>query len=169
MLKLRLNSFAPIIDDNTRVLILGSMPGGESLRRQQYYGHPRNQFWKIMFTLFNCEYQEDYVKRTMLLREKNIGLWDVIESCYREGSLDADIVDEKVNDFDLLYKNYPNIKYVVFDGSKAFQVYSKRVGINTGYNMLLKKLPSTSPANTMTFQKKLADWEIILQYLMECN
>ena len=93
-------SFKPSIDNNSRILILGSMPGVKSLEEQQYYAHPQNRFWKVMSTI--CNEQQlpkfDYKTRLKILLNSNIALWDTIKSCKREGSLDSDIQNEKPND-----------------------------------------------------------------------
>jgi hypoxanthine-DNA glycosylase len=159
----QVRSFPPIIDKKSRVLILGSMPGEESLRKQQYYAHPRNQFWRIIYALFGQTVEEDYQKRTAFLKSRGIGLWDVIESCYREGSLDSDIRRERPNDFDWLFIEYPNIAHVFFNGAKAYDTFRKKVGF--GKCLTYHRLESTSPANTKTFEYKLKNWSVILQYL----
>ena len=87
----RINSFPPIADEHSEILILGSVPGVKSLEMQQYYAHPQNQFWKILFHIFGEEFSTDYPQRIDLLKRYNIALWDVIESCERKGSLDTEI------------------------------------------------------------------------------
>lgn len=99
------------------------MPGKQSLEKQQYYGNPRNHFWPIMSELLETEVPDDYVKRIALLKHNAIGLWDTIETCEREGSLDAAIRNEKPNDFQTLFEEYPNIQLVLFNGAKAFEVF----------------------------------------------
>lgn len=163
----RLKSFEPVVDKTTRIVILGSMPGVESLRRHQYYGHPRNQFWKIIYMLFDTPYEEDYNRRIVFLTGKGMGLWDVIESCERQGSLDADIKNEKVNDFSWLFKSYPGIKYVLFDGAKAYETFRKKIGFNIADDIYFKKLPSTSPANAIPLEKKFEEWQVIREYLKQ--
>ncbi len=159
----RVSSFPPIIDKKSCVLILGSMPGGESLRKQEYYANVKNQFWKIIYALFDISPDNSYEKRIMFLKDKGIGLWDVMETCYRKGSLDSDITKEKVNNFDSLFREFPNIKYVCFNGLKAFDTYQKKVGFNK--DIIFERLESTSPANTMRFEDKLKNWMIIKTYL----
>jgi TDG/mug DNA glycosylase family protein len=152
-------SFAPVIDKNCRVLILGSMPGGESLRRQQYYGYKHNSFWKLMFELLGEPPTEDYdAKKAMLLRH-NIALWDVIASCEREGSLDSAIKNSVPNDFAQLFKNYPDIRHVFFNGAKAYDTYRRFVGFDAGREYT--RLPSTSPAHAIRFERKLKAWKQI--------
>ncbi|MGP1489410.1 MAG: DNA-deoxyinosine glycosylase, partial [Peptoanaerobacter stomatis] len=112
-------SFPPLIDHSSKILILGSLPGEESLKQVQYYAHPRNAFWKIMFTIFNEVYNEDYSIRCKLLLKNHIALWDMVHSGYREGSLDSDIKNEVPNDIDGLLKEYQAISKILLNGKKA--------------------------------------------------
>ncbi|MEL1134312.1 DNA-deoxyinosine glycosylase [Desulfitobacterium sp. THU1] len=160
----KVESFAPSIDDRSRILILGSMPGVKSIKEQQYYANPRNHFWKIIYSIFSTPLDQEYNDRIFFIREKGIALWDVISTCYRVGSLDSNIENETVNDFRGLIDNYPNLKLVVFNGTKAFEVYKKRVGFDQP-SIDYKLLPSTSPANTMKFEAKLKEWGTIVDYL----
>ncbi|MDR3585912.1 MAG: DNA-deoxyinosine glycosylase [Desulfosporosinus sp.] len=153
-----LTSFQPIIDEHSRLLILGSMPGVESLRLQQYYANPRNQFWKILYTLFNSEPNPDYEERVSFVKSKKIAVWDVIGSCYREGSLDSNIREEKVNNFSALFKTYPDLKTILFNGGKAYETYKKWIGFGTIPNLTFHKLTSSSPANTKRYEEKLREW-----------
>ena len=161
-----LSSFLPIIDEGSRILILGSMPGVESLRLQQYYGHPRNQFWKIIYELFDTQVSQDYEERVSFLKSKKIAVWDVIDNCYREGSLDSNIREEKVNDFSALFKAYPGIKTVMFNGGKAYETYKKWIGLGTIPNLTFHKLTSSSPANTKKYDEKLREWSLIGNLLL---
>ena len=96
----RLLGLAPVLDENTRLLVLGSFPGVASLRAQQYYGHPQNHFWKILGALWQQPLTEmPYPERVAALRAHGLGLWDVYQACEREGSLDADIRAAELNDF----------------------------------------------------------------------
>ncbi len=157
-----LSSFLPIIDEESRILILGSMPGVESLRLQQYYGNPRNQFWKLIYELFDTQASQDYAERVSFIKSKKIAVWDVIGNCYREGSLDSNIRDEKVNDFSALFKAYPGIKTVMFNGGKAYETYKKWIGFGTIPNLTFHKLTSSSPANTKKYEEKLREWSLTL-------
>lgn len=156
-----LSSFLPIIDERSRVLILGSMPGVESLRLHQYYTNPRNQFWKILYTLFDSELNPDYEERVSFIKSKKIAVWDVIGNCYREGSLDSNIREEKVNDFNALFKAYPDIKTVMFNGGKAYETYKKWIGFGMPSDITFQKLTSSSPANTKRYEEKLREWSVI--------
>lgn len=157
--------FEPIADKHCEILILGSMPGGESLRQQQYYAFKRNQFWKIIFELFDEEYSDDYEVKKQTILKHHIALWDVLKSCEREGSLDSNIKNEDANDFQNFFKKYPNIKHVFFNGTKAQQSFKRYIGFDTFPQLEYTLLPSTSPAHTIKFQKKLEDWYIIKEVL----
>jgi len=161
-----LTSFQPIIDEQSRILILGSMPGVDSLRLQQYYANPRNQFWKILYELYDTQASQDYWERVSFVKSKQIAVWDVIENCYREGSLDSKIREEKVNDFRGLFKAFPNIRTVLFNGGKAFETYKKWVGFGTIPYLSFHKLTSSSPANTKKYEEKLREWVVIKKYLV---
>jgi hypoxanthine-DNA glycosylase len=155
-----ISSFAPIIDDDSNVLILGSIPGIESLRKNEYYGHPRNAFWHIIFDLLIEEYISDYTAKIALVKRHHIALWDVIGDCVRKGSLDSNIKNAQPNDFEALYNRYPNIKYIYFNGNKAYDIYMRKVGLSKFKQY--SKLPSTSPAHAIKYEKKLAQWQQII-------
>ncbi|EON71249.1 DNA-deoxyinosine glycosylase [Lysinibacillus sphaericus] len=162
------NVLPPVIDSSTRVLIVGSMPGKQSLEKQQYYGNPRNHFWPIIGEILGVKIPENYTERLQLLLENRIGLWDTIESCEREGSLDAAIRNEKPNDFNTLFERYPDIRLVLFNGSKAFEVFRKHIGFELLTNRHYQKMPSTSPIpgkNIKSFEQKLTDWRVMQSYL----
>ncbi len=157
----KIKSFQPVIDKSTRVLILGSMPGVASLERQEYYGNIRNTFWKIIFEIFNQEPILNYEQKLGFLRSKRIGLWDVLASCERKGSLDSNISLGVVNDLETIFCIYPNIKRVFFNGTKAYDVFKKEIGFTRFDNIVFKKLPSTSPANTLRYEFKLEEWKVL--------
>jgi len=159
----RISSFPPIIDKNSEILILGSIPGIKSLEKQQYYGHPQNKFWKIIFELFNEEFTEDYEKRIAVLRKYNIALWDVIDSCERKGSLDSEIKNEEANQIPELLEEYPNIKAIFCNGGKSYKNLQKLLGKN--FRIPIYLLPSTSPLHTVSFERKFEDWKKILEYI----
>ena len=160
-----LQSFNPIADDKSKILILGSMPGVQSLEEKQYYAHPKNQFWPILFTLFKEPIEYKYENRVRFVLNKRIAIWDVVATCSREGSLDSNIKNVTINDFKKFYLAYPNIKFVAFNGTKAFDLYKKGVGELEIGPREYTQLPSTSPANTLKFEEKLNKWRIILNYL----
>ena len=164
------NVLPPIVDNQTRVLVVGSMPGKQSLDKQQYYGNARNHFWPIIGELFQTDIPDNYEERITLLRSKKIGLWDSIASCEREGSLDATIRNEVPNDFVTLFQTYPNIQLVLFNGGKSFDVFKKHVGLEVLRHRAYEKMPSTSPIpgkNIKSFDEKVATWRLLLDYLVD--
>jgi TDG/mug DNA glycosylase family protein len=163
----KIYSFPPIINEKCGIIILGSMPGVESLRKNQYYGHPRNAFWRIMFDLLGREFTQDYAAKKRMLLENRIALWDVIVSCEREGSLDTKIRADEPNDFEALYRDYPNIKHVYFNGQKAYETYRRKVGFDKVRTF--ERLPSTSPAHAIGYNKKLDSWSKIINPKINVN
>ena len=146
----------PIRDKDARLLILGSMPGGASLKAQQYYAHPQNAFWKILTRVYGPA--ESYKEKAALLKKHKLALWNVIETCERKGSLDTAIKDPKCNDLKAFLKKHPKIKRILLNGGTAhnfYMRYAKTVGLTHGFT----RLPSTSPANTMRFEEKLKVWK----------
>lgn len=159
-----LQGFPPIAAPRAHSLILGSMPSVESLRRQQYYAHPRNAFWRIMQALYDIPADGSYEQRTSALREQRLALWDVLKHCRREGSLDSNIRSDSIiaNDFTAFFNDHPEIHRIFFNGGKAEQEYLRRVLPNlvSGHQAItLQRLPSTSPANArLSFDDKLLQW-----------
>lgn len=164
-----MKGFPPIADAKATILILGTMPSEESLKKKEYYGNPRNAFWKIMATLFAFENITSYEGRTIELKNNHIALWDVMRDCERQGSLDSAIVDSSIvaNDFVSFYRHHPNIRHVFFNGAKAEKEYRKRVlpmlSAETK-EIAYSRLPSTSPAMaSLSFDKKLLVWSAVKQ------
>ena len=146
------------------MLILGSMPGAESLRQGQYYAHPQNQFWKIMEALFGIERASPYAARVRALRARRVAVWDVLHSCVRRGSLDTSIEDEIANDFAAFFRAHPRLTHVFFNGAKAETSYRRHVPPVTGRVLRYMRLPSTSPAHaSLPASRKLAAWRAILR------
>jgi len=143
----------PYVDMKTRVLVLGSMPGEESLRQGLYYAHPRNRFWPLMETVFGIPAGLTFEERIVRLNDAGIGLWDVLASCSREGSLDANIVTstECYNDFYNLFNSFPGIVSICCNGLKAYKAFSMHVLLRLDSRLSRKlaviSMPSTSPAN----------------------
>jgi len=163
-----LSSFQPLIDDRSRVLVLGSMPGVESLARGEYYAHPRNLFWRIMQDLLGIDVQASYAARTEALLANGIGLWDVLQHAERAGSLDKDIVraSEAPNDFAALLADYPAVRAFAFNGQKAGTAFERHVRLPATLPLVRLPLPSTSPANaSVRYADKLAAWRVILDYV----
>ncbi|MDG1292729.1 MAG: DNA-deoxyinosine glycosylase [Pseudomonadales bacterium] len=167
-----INGFQPVINSGANILILGSMPGKRSLQENQYYAHPRNSFWRIFSTLFDIEENlndgiDYYQKRLESLKKANIALWDVLQSCERESSLDSDIVESSVvkNDFSRFFLHHKSIQHVYFNGAKAEDLYKRYVipALDDQERELpMTRLPSTSPAYAaMSFEEKLKRWQII--------
>lgn len=158
----KISSFSPIIDRNSKILILGSVPGVKSLEMNQYYAHPQNKFWNIICEIFHEEFTKDYSKRIGILKKHHVALWDVIETCERNGSLDSEIRNEEANKIEELLKNYPNITTIFCNGQKSHKNLIKILGKN--FQLPIFVLPSTSPANAgITYQNKLETWKIILE------
>jgi hypoxanthine-DNA glycosylase len=164
---MRVYSFPPIADPASRVLILGSMPGRASLRAKQYYAHPQNAFWSIMAALFETDATAPYPVRVEALLAHGISLWDVMKSCRREGSLDADVVESSIvpNAFPSFLRAHPQIRTVCFNGSKAEESFRRYVLAKLGPigDLAYYLLPSTSPARAaMTRAQKLTAWRAVL-------
>ena len=141
------------------------MPGAKSLEMNQYYAFPQNQFWKIMFHLFDAEFSDDYGTRINFIKQNKIALWDVIESCERKGSLDTEIKAEIDNDIPQLIENHPNIKMIFCNGQKSYKNLVKILGKN--FKIPIVVLPSTSPLHTVKFEEKLESWKVIIDYLLK--
>lgn len=163
-----LQGLAPIEGPDARILVLGSMPGTESLRLQQYYAHPRNDFWPIMGVLFGAGPHLPYDERVAVLRARGVAVWDVLEACRRRGSLDAaiDPASLRVNDFAAFFAAHPHLRRVVFNGVFAEATFRTRVqlgGAPLPDDIGFTRLPSTSPANAaLPFAAKLAAWQAAL-------
>lgn len=160
-----LRAFEPIVNDKSNILVLGSMPGVESLRQNKYYAFNRNHFWKIIFKLFDEEIYINYNDRVNFLLKNNIALWDVLRNCEREGSLDSNIKNEIPNDFESFFIKYSNIKYIFFNGTTSEKLFKKYIGFKNNNIIDYIKLPSTSPAYTKPLEFKLDKWKIIKEVL----
>jgi len=162
-----IHSFPPIADATANILILGSMPGKESLRAGQYYAHRRNAFWSIMGELVGAVPSLPYEARTRMLKSSGIALWDVLASCARHSSMDADIEADSIlpNDFVSFFLAHPDITHVFFNGSMAEKCFRIHVQDQLGNRLLhYQRLPSTSPANaSVRYGQKLDAWQTILQ------
>lgn len=158
-------SFPPVVGKSPRVLILGSMPGEASLKLRQYYGHPHNQFWRLLGEVLGEDLRgKSYRGRLAVLKRRKIALWDTLAFCRREGSLDSDIRDEKTNKIIPLLRRH-RIKAVFFNGQKARSVFLRHHRGNAETVELIA-LPSSSPANaSLSFKKKLRLWRRIARRL----
>jgi len=158
--KKEIESFFPIVGKQSVVLILGTIPGKESLRLKEYYANSRNVFWKILSTLHNAEVETDYKSKTDFLKQNGISIWDVCQTAIRETSLDSDIKDEIPNDLKDFIKSHPTIRIIAFNGQKAEKLYNKY--FERFKNITYLTLLSTSPANaSYTYTEKLEDWNRI--------
>ena len=166
---MRDQGFPPISDMHAQALILGSLPGQVSLRRQQYYAQPQNAFWKIMGRLFDAGPELLYAERAQRLVQNGIALWDVCAAAQRPGSLDSAIVHSSVvpNDLAAFLAARAGIGLICFNGSKAADLYRRLVlpGLPTALGAIRSEtLPSTSPAHAaMPFAEKLARWTAALR------
>lgn len=151
-------SFPPIADSQSKVLILGTIPGKESLRMTEYYGHPRNAFWKILFRLYNIPFSTNYQFKVEILLQNGIALWDVLRTCERQSSLDTDIKMEVPNDLRQFLLSHPGISKIFFNGKGAAGYFSKYFADISLPNQVL---PSTSPAHAIKWEQKLAIWQVI--------
>ena len=153
-----LEGLPPIVDGRARLLILGNMPSVMSLAAQQYYGNPRNGFWRITGDIFGFESSSTYPERAAALRGSGVAVWDVLRLCRREGSLDSAIeLDSMVaNDFGLFFDGHPAIDRVFFNGAAAERNYIRLAGVDRP--LRYRRLPSTSPAQTMRYEDKLRAW-----------
>jgi double-stranded uracil-DNA glycosylase len=162
----RAHCFEPVGEASATVLILGSMPGKVSIAAGEYYAHPRNHFWPIMGELVGAHPDLPYEERLRVLNSSGIALWDVLQSCIREGSLDSDIVDLSAtpNDFDSLFLAHPKISHVFFNGAKAEECFRRHVQPSLSkYSLQCRRLPSTSPANAgMPYGRKLDAWRAVV-------
>ena len=154
-----LKSFPALVSPQTRLLILGSFPGATSLKAQQYYGHPQNQFWRILQAIWPSGAQladiVSYQKRSEWLLEKKLGLWDVYAACERQGSLDSNIRNAVLNDFSGLRLRCPDLQAIAHNGGESFR-HAKQT---RPLGLAVYKLPSTSPAHaSWSFERKLAAW-----------
>lgn len=152
----------PLVDNSSQILIMGTMPGDQSIAKQEYYGNRGNHFWKIIFSVFEEEFSTLYEDRKALLQRNRIALWNVLASCIREGSSDSKIKEETVNDFVHFHKQYPNIKYVFFESKAAAKIYQKYVTAIP--ELEYYTLPSTSGLNAgISLNEKMEMWKILAQ------
>ena len=152
-------SFAPVFDPAARVLIVGSMPSVKSLEDAQYYAHPRNAFWPILFDIFGELPHNDYERKKALIVSRHLALWDAAACCEREGSLDSSMRGVVYNDFSRVYAVCPRIGVVLCNGGTAFSLFM-RSGF-AGERRVLR-MPSTSPAYTMPYEEKRRIWKAAL-------
>jgi len=152
----RLVGLAPVIARGTRLVVLGSFPGAMSLQMQQYYAHPRNQFWAILSALWGVDLVAmPYAQRIAEVKARGLGIWDVYAACRREGSLDTAIEEAQFNDLAGLKRRAPLLQAVAHNGGES----AKAMRHTQALGVPVIRLPSTSPANaSWHFERKLAAW-----------
>jgi hypoxanthine-DNA glycosylase len=162
-----LQGLPPLLNGQTRLLVLGSFPGVASLRAQQYCGHPHNQFWKIVATLLAPNAKQtaavlglSYAERAQWLLQQGVGLWDVYAACEREGSLDAAIRNAQPNDLQSLRIQCPALVAIAHNGGESF----KHAKLTRTLGLPVYRLPSTSPAHaSWSFERKLEAWRAVFE------
>ncbi|HPE09227.1 MAG TPA: DNA-deoxyinosine glycosylase [Saprospiraceae bacterium] len=165
---MKIKSFEPIANKNAKVLILGTMPGGESLSQKEYYADPSNHFWDIMFRILNEDYDffrlaqvsVTYASKRQLLINNRIALWDTIKECERKGNLDRDIKDEIINDFETFLQEHKAITSIFFNGKGARNYFDRSVSqIVNKREINLVTLNSTSSSNRNNTFRILGEWK----------
>ena len=156
--------FAPVADDRTRVLILGSLPGDASLKAAQYYAHPRNAFWPLIGGLLGEDLPAlPYEERVVRLKARGVGLWDVIASAERSGSLDAAIRSPEAADLLGLAGGLPNLRAVAFNGGLSARLGRRILADLEGIALI--DLPSSSPAHARSLDEKRQAWSALTPFL----
>lgn len=161
-----LKGLPPAIGEEPGILILGSMPSVASLEKQQYYGHPRNAFWRLMAQLNGFEWQDDYARNVAEVSRRGIAIWDVIGECERPGSLDSAIVkgSERLNPIPQLLHQNPGIQRIALNGGTAAGLFRRHcLPALQAEKYRIFNLPSTSPANArMSFEEKCRQWQPLM-------
>lgn len=159
----KIQSFPPLVDTATTTLILGTMPGATSLQKYEYYAYTQNQFWKIIFTVFDkLPIPTNFDDKVSVLKNNNIGLWDVLQTCNRQGSLDSNIKNHLENDIPSLLIKHPTITKILFNGKESQRYFMRAFGEINGIQYF--GMPSTSPAYTLKFEEKLKVWREALLF-----
>ena len=156
-----LQGLGPVVDANTRLVVLGSFPGVASLNAQQYYGHPRNHFWPILAAIWGVDLLPlPYAQRIEAIRARGLGLWDVYARCEREGSLDSAIERAQFNDLASLKTQAPQLQAVAHNGGES----ARAIKHTQSLGVAVHRLPSTSPANaSWSFARKLCAWRAVFE------
>lgn len=154
----------PIARSDARLFVLGSLPGDASLAAKRYYAHPTNQFWRLLGSAIGEELHElGYEERLARLAERRVGLWDVIASASRPGSLDQAIREAEHNQIEHLLHDYPDLRAIAFNGTTAAAAGRKLIG-DPAPHLALIDLPSSSAANTSRFDEKAEAWSRLAQF-----
>lgn len=162
------HGFEPIIPQNPKVIILGTMPSVVSIKEAFYYAHPKNAFWPIMQHLLRQSFTTE-TEKIAALQQAGIFLWDVLQACERQGSLDSAIKQPKANDFEAVFIRYPTLKTVVFNGQTAEKLFKQQVLKSQVLpdDLTYLTLPSTSPANArLSLSDKVLLWQDKIQDLL---
>jgi hypoxanthine-DNA glycosylase len=154
-----LQGLAPVAARQARVLVLGSFPGAASLAAQQYYAHPRNQFWPILSALWGVDLvAQPYARRLAEARRRGLAIWDVYAACRREGSLDSAIESAEPNDLAGLVARLPKLAAIAHNGGES----ARAMRVTPALGLPVHRLPSTSPANaSWSFERKLVAWRAV--------
>ena len=157
-------SFPPVVNGETRLLLLGSLPGEESLARQRYYANPRNQFWRLVGDAIDADLVTlDYHERLDALLAAGVGLWDVVASASRTGSLDGNIRGHSANPLAELVARLPQIRAIGFNGGTSARIGMKELGGDVAFALV--PLPSSSPAFTLPYERKREQWMKLRAFL----
>ena len=157
------NCLAPIVRPDTRLLILGSLPGEASLAAERYYAHPRNQFWRLMEDVLGEPLaQLGYEERLALLANRGVGLWDTVGTAQRRGSLDGALRHVMANPLRDLVARLPNLSAIAFNGGTAARIGRRELA---GVELALIDLPSSSPALTLPFAAKAERWAVLREFV----
>lgn len=163
-----LTGLPPLIDDRSRVLVLGSFPSKQSLAKREYYGNAQNHFWQIMGLLFSFDPQAPYAERTAALSRNGVAVWDVIAECSREGSGDDAIQEASANALLGLLRDYPGVRHIAFNGGTALR--TARIFVPDLFEdggVKWRQFPSTSPRHArLKLEAKLAAWRQLTDWLL---
>lgn len=155
------HEFAPVYDENSGILILGTFPSVKSREQNFYYGHPRNRFWKVLAALYGEKLPVSTEEKKKFLLRNHVAVWDVIAQCDIIGSSDSSIKNVIPADLRRIL-DYAPVRRIYANGTKAYDLYMKYSYESTG--MEITRLPSTSPANAAYQMERLLDsWKVILQ------
>ena len=164
----RIYSYEPVIDERSRVLVLGTMPSVKSLEAGFYYAHPRNAFWPMMAEILGEARPETIEEKKAMLLRHGVALWDTVASCTREGSLDAAMRGIELNDIASLLAAHPAVRLILLNGGEAWRLFC-RLDPTAYAGRRALRLPSTSPAYTLGYDKKKALWREALSGLTGRN
>lgn len=157
----RKRCFDPVVDQHTRLLVLGSLPGDRSLMLNEYYGNRQNRFWMLMSEVTGVDFVRlGYAARLELLLEQRVGLWDVVAEAQRKGSLDSHIRDRSDNDLLALLASLPDLTTIAFNGGTAARLGLKILGQHAARYRIVQ-LPSSSPAHTLAYAEKSRLWQAL--------